>query len=99
MSNYKYEIEETATGFSAYVPDLPGCVAGAETRERVEQLIVEAIALHLEEMRPTVVSSVTVFSGAETFAAGNWSASYRFAALDRPILATVSENVRLLTHR
>ena len=44
-------IENTLTGFSAHVPDLPGCVAAGETREETLELIWEAIALHLEGMR------------------------------------------------
>ena len=43
--------EQTATGWSAYVPDLPGCVAAGETREETESLIREAIAFHLEGLR------------------------------------------------
>src|SRR5262249_49328102 len=39
------------TGYSAWVPDLPGCIAAAETREECERLIREAIALHLTGMR------------------------------------------------
>jgi predicted RNase H-like HicB family nuclease len=39
------------TGYSAWVPDLPGCVAAAETREECERLIREAIELHLAGMR------------------------------------------------
>jgi predicted RNase H-like HicB family nuclease len=39
------------SGYSAWVPDLPGCVAAAETREECEQLIREGIALHLAGMR------------------------------------------------
>ena len=39
------------TSFGASVPDLPGCVAVAETRAEVEQLIEQAIALHLAGMR------------------------------------------------
>jgi predicted RNase H-like HicB family nuclease len=35
----------------AYVPDLPGCVAAAETRTEVLQLIREAIEFHIETMR------------------------------------------------
>lgn len=38
------------TGFGAYVPDLPGCIAAAQTRAEVEQLIREAIPFHLEGM-------------------------------------------------
>ncbi len=37
-----------APGVSAYVPDLPGCVAAGETRAEVAQLIREAIAFHIE---------------------------------------------------
>ena len=40
----------TATGFSAHVPDLPGCVAAGESREETLQLIREAVALHLDAM-------------------------------------------------
>ena len=43
--------ERGATSFSAYLPDLPGCIAAAETEEEVEQLIREAIEFHLECMR------------------------------------------------
>ncbi len=48
---YVVVYEETPTGFSAYVPDLPGCVAAGETREKTERLIREAIAFHLEGLR------------------------------------------------
>jgi predicted RNase H-like HicB family nuclease len=48
---YVVVFEPTGNGFSAYVPDLPGCIAAAETREEVEQLIGEAIDLHIELMR------------------------------------------------
>jgi predicted RNase H-like HicB family nuclease len=43
--------EQTPTGWSAYVPDLPGCVAAGESREETERLIREAMAFHLEGMR------------------------------------------------
>ena len=39
------------TGYSAWVPDLPGCVAAAATREDCERQIREAIELHLAGMR------------------------------------------------
>ncbi len=48
---YKIIIEEGETSFCAYVPDLPDCVAIAETEEEVKQLIEEAIAFHLEDLR------------------------------------------------
>jgi predicted RNase H-like HicB family nuclease len=44
-------VDRTATGFSAHVPDLPGCVAAGETKEETVQLIREAIEFHIEGMR------------------------------------------------
>jgi predicted RNase H-like HicB family nuclease len=38
-------------GWGAYVPDLPGCVAVAETKEETERLIRDAIPLHIESLR------------------------------------------------
>ena len=49
--SYVVVFERAPRNFSAYVPDLPGCVATGKTRERVEKLIREAIGLHLEMMR------------------------------------------------
>ena len=43
-------IEEGEKSFGAYVPDLPGCVAAAETEDEVRHLIQEAIELHLEDL-------------------------------------------------
>ena len=48
---YVVVYEETATGWSAYLPDLPGCVAAGESRRETEILIREAIAFHLEGLR------------------------------------------------
>ena len=48
---YAIVVEKGPTSYGAYVPDLPGCVAAAETRAEVLKLIREAIELHLEEMR------------------------------------------------
>jgi predicted RNase H-like HicB family nuclease len=48
---YAILLEATRTGFSAHVPDLPGCVAAGETREETLDLIREAITFHLEGMR------------------------------------------------
>jgi predicted RNase H-like HicB family nuclease len=45
---YAVVIEQAGAGFSAYVPDLPGCVAAASTREAVLVEIRAAIQLHLE---------------------------------------------------
>jgi predicted RNase H-like HicB family nuclease len=48
---YAIVIEKSETGFGAYVPDLPGCVAVAEDEAEVRDLIREAIDLHLEGLR------------------------------------------------
>ena len=48
---YVVVYERTATGWSAYVPDLPGCVAAGDTREEVEGLIREAISMHIQALR------------------------------------------------
>ena len=48
---YLVIIEEGPTNSSAYVPDLPGCVAAAVTREETLGLIQEAIEFHIEEMK------------------------------------------------
>lgn len=48
---YAIVIEKAEKNFSAYVPDLPGCIATGETVEQVEQQIREAIEFHLEGMR------------------------------------------------
>jgi predicted RNase H-like HicB family nuclease len=44
-------VEKGEMSFGAYVPDLPGCVAAAETKEEVLQLIHEAIEFHVEGLR------------------------------------------------
>ena len=48
---YAVIVEEGKTSFGAYVPDLPGCVAVAETRDEVVRLIEEAIEFHVEGLR------------------------------------------------
>jgi predicted RNase H-like HicB family nuclease len=48
---YAIVIEKAESNFSAYVPDLPGCIATGATVSEVEQLIQEAIVLHIEGLR------------------------------------------------
>lgn len=48
---YLVVLEQSSNGFGAYVPDLPGCVAAAETRAEVVSLIREAIEFHIEGLR------------------------------------------------
>jgi predicted RNase H-like HicB family nuclease len=47
---YLIVVEETATGYFAYSPDLPGCVATGRTRAEVAKMIEDAIAFHGEGM-------------------------------------------------
>ena len=47
---YPVVLEQGPRNWSAYVPDLPGCVAAADTHQETVELIREAIALHLESM-------------------------------------------------
>ncbi len=48
---YLVIVEKSENGFSAYVPDLPGCVAAAKARDDVVALIQEAIEFHIEGLR------------------------------------------------
>jgi predicted RNase H-like HicB family nuclease len=43
--------EKTATGYSAYVPDLPGCISTGPDLPEAERLIKEAIEFHLDGLR------------------------------------------------
>ena len=45
---YLVILEQTKTGYSAYSPDLPGCVATGASREDAEGRMKEAIAFHLD---------------------------------------------------
>jgi predicted RNase H-like HicB family nuclease len=47
----RYVIEKLESNYSAYVPDLPGCVATGATIEEIEQQIKEAITFHLDGLR------------------------------------------------
>ncbi len=51
MKKYLIVIEETSTGYSAYSPDIDGCVSTGQTMEEVEQNMREAIEFHLEGLR------------------------------------------------
>ncbi len=53
MSEYLVIIEpaEDGSGFGAYVPDLPGCVATGATREEAKERIAFSIPLHIESLR------------------------------------------------
>ena len=48
---YMVVVEKGESGYGAHVPDLPGCIAAADTREEVLYLIKEAIEFHIEGLK------------------------------------------------
>lgn len=73
MSTYVIIIERSETGsYGAWCPDLPGCVAAADTQDECLQLMKEAIEFHLEGMRerrepiphPSTVAATTFTTAA-----------------------------------
>jgi predicted RNase H-like HicB family nuclease len=48
---YAVIVEEGESSFGAHVPDLPGCVGVADSKEEVLDLIQEAIEFHLQGLR------------------------------------------------
>jgi predicted RNase H-like HicB family nuclease len=51
MAKYTIIIEKTNTGYSAYVPDLPGCITVGDTIDQVKDHMKEAIQLYIEELK------------------------------------------------
>jgi predicted RNase H-like HicB family nuclease len=51
VTEYAIVIEKGPRSYSAYCPDVPGCVAAAKTRALAEKLMREALELHIETMR------------------------------------------------
>ncbi|KAB2934158.1 MAG: type II toxin-antitoxin system HicB family antitoxin [Candidatus Contendobacter sp.] len=62
---YMVVIEQGPSSFGAYVPDLPGCVAAAETKQEVLQLIQEAIEFHLDGFKEEGISVLLPHSYSE----------------------------------
>lgn len=70
MRKYVVLFEKSKDGYSAYVPDLPGCVAFGDTKEETEELIYEEIKFNIEGMEkdnqivpPSVIESeIMVFN-------------------------------------
>ena len=62
---YAIVVEKGPTSYGAYVPDLPGCVAAAATRDEVLRLIRDAIEFHIEEMREEGLEVPEPLSSAE----------------------------------
>lgn len=48
---YLVVLEKSDSGFGAYLPDLPGCIAVADTLKGAKELIAEAVSLHIGRMR------------------------------------------------
>lgn len=51
MRSYLVIYEKSKQGYSAYVPDLPGCTSAGATREETKNKITEAIKLYLEVLQ------------------------------------------------
>jgi len=51
MKRYLIVIEQTGTGFSAYAPDVPGCVSTGHSRAEIERSMREALEFHLDGLR------------------------------------------------
>jgi predicted RNase H-like HicB family nuclease len=51
MKEYTVIYEPGERNWSAYVPDLPGCIATGKTRKQVEKMIREAIEFHIEGLK------------------------------------------------
>ena len=67
MLKYLIIFEKTETGFSAYVPDLPGCIATGRTRSLVEKHILDAIRFHLQGMKEENIKYPLNRTDAETY--------------------------------
>ena len=68
MYRFLAVIEKTGNNFSAYCPDLPGCIATGSTREEVEKNIVEAIEFHIQGMKEENLPIPQGTASAEVFA-------------------------------
>jgi len=67
MLKYLIIFEKTETGYSSYVPDLPGCIATGKTKAIVEKNILESIRFHLEGMKEEKIEFPVNRTDAETF--------------------------------
>ncbi len=65
MKKYLIVIEKANKNYSAYSPDLPGCIAAGKTKPQVEKKMYEAIRLHLEGLKEDNLPIPTSTSTAE----------------------------------
>jgi predicted RNase H-like HicB family nuclease len=68
MYRFLVVIEKAAANFSAYSPDLPGCVATGKTRDEAESNMYEAIKFHVEGLREDNLAIPESISSAEVMA-------------------------------
>ncbi|HMQ67654.1 MAG TPA: type II toxin-antitoxin system HicB family antitoxin [Ignavibacteria bacterium] len=47
--DYLAIIKKSGNGYSAYIPDIPGCIAAAKTKKETLELLEEALEIHLED--------------------------------------------------
>ncbi len=48
MDRFLIVVEKTSTGYSAYSPDIPGCIATGKSRAQIKRRMEEAVALYLQ---------------------------------------------------
>jgi predicted RNase H-like HicB family nuclease len=70
MHRFLIVVHEAGTNYSAYSPDLPGCVATGDTREDAEKNMREAIQLHIEGLQEDGLPIPTSTSIAEYVVVG-----------------------------
>jgi predicted RNase H-like HicB family nuclease len=70
MKEYTVIYERSKRNWSAYVPDLPGCIATGKTRKEIERVIREAVEFHIEGLvqRGEAVPEPSVEAGTVTVA-------------------------------
>ncbi|HEV2757087.1 MAG TPA: type II toxin-antitoxin system HicB family antitoxin [Actinomycetota bacterium] len=68
MNEYLVVVERAEGNFSAYLPDLPGCVTTGDTREETLALMRDAIALHLKGLQDDGLPIPTPTTSAEYLA-------------------------------
>lgn len=51
MNRYLFIVEPTVTGYSAYSPDLPGCIATGATCAETRSAMHDAVEFHIEGLR------------------------------------------------
>lgn len=68
MYRFLVVIEKAASNFSAYSPDLPGCVATGKTRDEAEMNMYDAISFHLQGLREDNLAIPESVSSAEIMA-------------------------------